>query len=96
MGGMSVGPGGIDLDSGEHIDFADLELNDERGRHVSDRLYSGDREHRIRQELADQDLAAPLLEQVRLRVVPTGRAGRRQELFDPEQRVRRCAVRTPV
>lgn len=29
----------------------DLELNDERGRHVSDRLYSGDREHRIRQEL---------------------------------------------
>ncbi len=29
----------------------DLEINDERGRHVSDRLYSGDREHRIRQEL---------------------------------------------
>ncbi len=29
----------------------DLELNDERGKHVSDRLYSGDREHRIRQEL---------------------------------------------
>lgn len=29
----------------------DLELNDERGRKVSDRLYSGDREHRIRQEL---------------------------------------------
>ncbi len=29
----------------------DVELNDERGRHVSDRLYSGDREHRIRQEL---------------------------------------------
>ncbi len=29
----------------------DLPLNDEDGRHVSDRLYSGDREHRIRQEL---------------------------------------------
>lgn len=29
----------------------DLDLNDEDGRHVSDRLYSGDREHRIRQEL---------------------------------------------
>lgn len=29
----------------------DLDLNDEEGRHVSDRLYSGDREHRIRQEL---------------------------------------------
>lgn len=29
----------------------DLEVNDERGRRVSDRLYSGDREHRIRQEL---------------------------------------------
>ncbi|GMQ98326.1 MAG: glycosyltransferase family 1 protein [Acidimicrobiia bacterium] len=29
----------------------DLELNDERGRKVSDRLYSGDKEHRIRQEL---------------------------------------------
>jgi starch phosphorylase len=29
----------------------DLETNDERGRRVSDRLYSGDREHRIRQEL---------------------------------------------
>lgn len=29
----------------------DLELNDERGKKVSDRLYSGDREHRIRQEL---------------------------------------------
>ena len=29
----------------------DLELNDERGKWVSDRLYSGDREHRIRQEL---------------------------------------------
>jgi starch phosphorylase len=29
----------------------DLELNDERGRRVSDRLYGGDREHRIRQEL---------------------------------------------
>ena len=29
----------------------DLELNDERGRHVSDRLYGGDREHRMRQEL---------------------------------------------
>ena len=29
----------------------DLELNDERGKRVSDRLYSGDREHRIRQEL---------------------------------------------
>lgn len=29
----------------------DVELNDERGRKVSDRLYSGDREHRIRQEL---------------------------------------------
>jgi starch phosphorylase len=29
----------------------DLELNDERGKNVSDRLYSGDREHRIRQEL---------------------------------------------
>lgn len=28
----------------------DLEINDERGRRVSDRLYSGDREHRIRQE----------------------------------------------
>ena len=29
----------------------DVELNDEQGRRVSDRLYSGDREHRIRQEL---------------------------------------------
>lgn len=29
----------------------DLELNDEAGKQVSDRLYSGDREHRIRQEL---------------------------------------------
>ncbi|MGI9666085.1 MAG: alpha-glucan family phosphorylase [Acidimicrobiia bacterium] len=29
----------------------DVELNDERGKTVSDRLYSGDREHRIRQEL---------------------------------------------
>lgn len=29
----------------------DLEINDERGRRVSDRLYSGDREHRMRQEL---------------------------------------------
>ncbi len=29
----------------------DLDLNDEPGRMVSDRLYSGDREHRIRQEL---------------------------------------------
>jgi starch phosphorylase len=29
----------------------DLEVNDELGRRVSDRLYSGDREHRIRQEL---------------------------------------------
>ncbi|MFV2000723.1 MAG: alpha-glucan family phosphorylase [Acidimicrobiia bacterium] len=29
----------------------DMELNDERGRKVSDRLYSGDKEHRIRQEL---------------------------------------------
>jgi len=29
----------------------DLDLNDEEGRRVSDRLYSGDREHRIRQEL---------------------------------------------
>jgi starch phosphorylase len=29
----------------------DLETNDERGRRVSDRLYAGDREHRIRQEL---------------------------------------------
>ena len=29
----------------------DVELNDERGKRVSDRLYSGDREHRIRQEL---------------------------------------------
>jgi starch phosphorylase len=29
----------------------DLDLNDEAGRMVSDRLYSGDREHRIRQEL---------------------------------------------
>lgn len=29
----------------------DLELNDERGKRVSDRLYGGDREHRIRQEL---------------------------------------------
>ncbi|VAW08060.1 Glycogen phosphorylase, partial [hydrothermal vent metagenome] len=29
----------------------DLELNDEAGRRVSDRLYGGDREHRIRQEL---------------------------------------------
>jgi len=29
----------------------DLELNDERGRKVSDRLYGGDKEHRIRQEL---------------------------------------------
>jgi starch phosphorylase len=29
----------------------DLDLNDEEGRHVSDRLYGGDREHRIRQEL---------------------------------------------
>ena len=29
----------------------DLEINDELGRRVSDRLYSGDREHRIRQEL---------------------------------------------
>ncbi len=29
----------------------DLEVNDERGRRVSDRLYAGDREHRIRQEL---------------------------------------------
>jgi starch phosphorylase len=29
----------------------DLDLNDEAGRQVSDRLYSGDREHRIRQEL---------------------------------------------
>lgn len=29
----------------------DLELNDEAGRKVSDRLYGGDREHRIRQEL---------------------------------------------
>ena len=29
----------------------DLELNDELGKQVSDRLYSGDREHRIRQEL---------------------------------------------
>ncbi len=29
----------------------DLDINDERGRRVSDRLYAGDREHRIRQEL---------------------------------------------
>lgn len=29
----------------------DLEVNDELGRRVSDRLYSGDREHRMRQEL---------------------------------------------
>ncbi len=29
----------------------DLEINDEQGRRVSDRLYAGDREHRIRQEL---------------------------------------------
>jgi starch phosphorylase len=29
----------------------DLDVNDERGRRVSDRLYAGDREHRIRQEL---------------------------------------------
>jgi starch phosphorylase len=29
----------------------DLEINDEWGRRVSDRLYSGDREHRMRQEL---------------------------------------------
>ena len=29
----------------------DLEVNDEQGRRVSDRLYSGDREHRMRQEL---------------------------------------------
>ncbi len=29
----------------------DLDLNDEVGKMVSDRLYSGDREHRIRQEL---------------------------------------------
>ena len=29
----------------------DLEINDEMGRRVSDRLYAGDREHRIRQEL---------------------------------------------
>jgi len=29
----------------------DLDLNDEAGKMVSDRLYSGDREHRIRQEL---------------------------------------------
>ena len=29
----------------------DLELNDEAGKRVSDRLYGGDREHRIRQEL---------------------------------------------
>jgi starch phosphorylase len=29
----------------------DLEINDEVGRRVSDRLYSGDRAHRIRQEL---------------------------------------------
>lgn len=29
----------------------DLELNDERGKRVSDRLYGGDREHRMRQEL---------------------------------------------
>ncbi|MCP3998333.1 MAG: glycosyltransferase family 1 protein [bacterium] len=29
----------------------DLEVNDEMGRRVSDRLYSGDREHRMRQEL---------------------------------------------
>jgi starch phosphorylase len=29
----------------------DLDLNDEGGRRVSDRLYGGDREHRIRQEL---------------------------------------------
>ncbi|MDJ0953180.1 MAG: alpha-glucan family phosphorylase [Acidimicrobiia bacterium] len=29
----------------------DLEINDEQGRRVSDRLYSGDREHRMRQEL---------------------------------------------
>ncbi len=29
----------------------DLELNDEAGKQVSDRLYGGDREHRIRQEL---------------------------------------------
>jgi len=29
----------------------DLEINDERGRRVSDRLYGGDREHRMRQEL---------------------------------------------
>jgi starch phosphorylase len=29
----------------------DLELNDEAGKMVSDRLYGGDREHRIRQEL---------------------------------------------
>jgi starch phosphorylase len=29
----------------------DLDLNDEEGRRVSDRLYGGDREHRIRQEL---------------------------------------------
>ncbi len=29
----------------------DLEINDEYGRRVSDRLYSGDREHRMRQEL---------------------------------------------
>ncbi len=29
----------------------DLDVNDEFGRRVSDRLYSGDREHRMRQEL---------------------------------------------
>jgi starch phosphorylase len=29
----------------------DLEINDELGRRVSDRLYAGDREHRMRQEL---------------------------------------------
>ncbi|MEN8041480.1 MAG: alpha-glucan family phosphorylase, partial [Actinomycetota bacterium] len=29
----------------------DLDLNDEEGKRVSDRLYSGDREHRMRQEL---------------------------------------------
>jgi len=33
------------------LDTDDIELNDSRGRKVSDRLYSGDREHRMRQEL---------------------------------------------
>ncbi len=33
------------------LDTDDIELNDLRGRKVSDRLYGGDREHRMRQEL---------------------------------------------